>query len=159
MSLCISRGKAGLFQQVPRDGSCIVHLNKIPKIGEHAFILSNVGPTPAVNVETTFNAVATAFETEATGELHLHSNREVIPANQESTVTFPTEAGFAVGVRVPNAFYIHIWGEVTYNDVISPIRRSTMFRFRIPMQQTGPEVATQNGNWVRCGSEEDHKAT
>jgi len=156
----IGKERARIYVVPFRDSFCNVNVSNITKIGEHAFILSNVGPTPAVNVLTAFNAVATAFQTEATGKSNRFSNREVIPANQESVVNFPIETGLAADQRVPDAFYIHIWGEVTYNDVISSTSRSTKFRFRIPMQQTrGDGSATQNGNWIRCGSEEDHKAT
>ncbi|MGB0081446.1 MAG: hypothetical protein WBP90_07965 [Terracidiphilus sp.] len=147
---------------VPSSGSGFfsVDIRQTTRIGAHNFTFYNVGSTPAVNVSVAYRAVATAFMGEASGKT---SSRgiidEVIAANQQVNCTFMVEPGFG-GVRAPDIFYLHVWGEITYNDVISSDTRSTKFRYRIGMKQIrGDGSAVPEGDWIKFGAPEDNQAT
>lgn len=132
-------------------------------IGSYGFTLFNVGPTPAINIFARYRAVATEFETGAEGEAGTRATvPEVIRANGEANTPLFIESAFSSGKGgvAPQLFYIHIFGEVEYNDVISPNRRSTKFRFRIQMQQIrGDGTAVPNWAWDKFGREEDNRTT
>jgi hypothetical protein len=137
-----------------------VDTRQTDRIGSHNFTFYNVGSTPAVNVSVAYRAVATAFMGEASGPTISRATiDEVIPANQQVDAEFMIEPGFG-GIKPPDIFYIHVWGEFTYNDVISSDRRSTKFRFRIGMKMMrGEGLASVEGVWTKFGGPEDNQAT
>jgi hypothetical protein len=112
-------------------------------------------------VTVRYNAVATQFETEAVGEATFHAPIQAVMAgnSQESVPLFIKAAPLVFDGKAPQMFYIHFWGEVRYNDVMSSELRRTRFRFRATIQRTvGSEVAQQVGEWLKFGPEVDNNA-
>jgi hypothetical protein len=124
------------------------------------FVFLNAGPTPAINVRVSYNAVLTQFETEATGKAEYQAPiQEVIAANDKATASFRVRTAFGSG-KAPQIFYAHVWGEVTYNDVISSEPRGTKFRFRMTIRQSRvDDTISSDRDWIKFGPPEDNRAT
>lgn len=128
----------------------------------HNFLFFNVGPTPAINVTVRYNAIATQLETEPREKPAFPAPiQEVIAANdKDSAPLLIRSVAFEEDGKASPVFYIHFWGEVTYNDVISSEQRSTKFRYRATMTLgMHGSVAMHDGEWPKFGVPGDNQAT
>lgn len=157
----IRKERARIFVVPPADCSFRLNLTNFIGVTRQRFVFLNAGPTPAINVKARYNAIITEFETEASGKAEYQASiNEVFAANQAATASFHVQTGFGSAGKAPQIFYIHVWGEATYNDVISSEQRGTKFRFRIAIKQTENDgTAVNDGEWIRFGPPGDNLAT
>lgn len=157
----IDKERARIFVFPTSDEVCQVNIRSQDQIGAHRFKLMNVGPTPAINVAVYYQAVATPFETrtERKGDSRA-SLDQVLAGNKEAILPVPIRSELSSDGTAPAKFYVHIWGEVVYNDVVTDIRRRTQFRFRATMMQSKSfGEATQEGEWLQFGAPDENSAT
>jgi hypothetical protein len=111
-------------------------------------------------VSVKYNSLATEFETPPDNSSRRTGGvSDVIPANGEAGVIFMIQRALKEG-QSPEIFYIHVWGEAVYQDVISHDSRSTKFRFRLRVKQIrGDGSCVQDGDWIKFGSADDNRAT
>jgi hypothetical protein len=128
-------------------------------IGHHEFTLFNIGLTPAINVLVSYRAVANGFETHTVGKPNCYAVfQHIIPANKEVGAPLFIDSCFAAA-KAPAIFYIHVWGQVTYNDVLSSEQRTTKFGFRTQMTTKVNDTAIQVDSWMKSDNPEDNIAT
>lgn len=127
-------------------------------IGEQQLVLFNVGPTPALNVSVRYSAVATEFEGETISKTDRDApSIDTIAANHEESTPFLIRMAFASNVA-RTRFHVHLFGVVEYSDVLSSEKRTTRFRFRVPMQWRLGREGSPMEAWQRFGSPEDNAA-
>lgn len=155
----IGKERARIFVAPPEHCGFRGSVSNFVGIIPQGFMFLNVGPTPAINVNVHYNAALTLFETEGTGQAKYQASiQEVIAANSKATASFRIMSAFG-SRKAPQILYAHVWGEVSYNDVISSELRATKFRFRLTIKQSKGDEIANDGEWIRFGPPEDNRAT
>jgi hypothetical protein len=159
----VDKERARVFVSPPTESVFQGSLCSTEFTGGHQFNFFNVGPTSATNVSARYEAVANEFE----GGPHGRPSRiapvaEVIAGNTPiaASLDLSSIVPLRASGEVPQAFYIHVFGEIQYNDVLSEERRSTRFQFRarmVPFRGDGTVAAP--GGWQKSGNPEDNSAT
>lgn len=157
----VDKERARIFVFPMSDETCQVNIRSQDQIGAYRFKLMNVGPTPAINVAVYYQAVATPFEAKADRKEDSRASLDqVLAGNKEASLTVQIRSALSSDGTAPPEFYIHVWGEVVYNDVVTDSRRRTQFRFRATMMQsTSLGEAIQEGDWLQFGAPDDNSAT
>jgi hypothetical protein len=159
IQLMVDKERARIFVVPIQEAACMVVENSDDGTGRQKVMFFNVGPTPAINVVVRYNAIASTMETEPQRRNDAYTQAsipEVIAANSDEHSWLNING---VGSREPT-IYIHLWGEVMYNDVISTEQRSTKFRFRLRMKRGQYGVLEFDGAWRQFGTNaEDNRAT
>ena len=157
----VEKERARIFVFPASDEPWQVNLRQPAAIGAYRFRILNVGPTPAINVAVLYKAVATESATEANEKEYSRASfDQVLAGNKEMIAPLFINSALVPAPGVIANFYIHVWGEVTYHDVINPELRSTRFSFRVDMKSIkGDGTAIQSGEWVQFGTPEENSAT
>ena len=158
IQLMIDKERARIFVVPIEEAASMITDKQGDGTSKQNVMFFNVGPTPAINVMVRYNAIASKLETEPqrrSDAYYRASLSGVIAANSEEH-SWLNIAG--IGSREP-LLYIHLWGEVIYNDVISADQRCTKFRFRLTMRRSQYGVLEFDGSWKQCGSAEENHAT
>lgn len=160
IQLMIDKERARVFV-VPSEEPMSMQSNR-DYSGKQQFTILNVGATPAINVAVRYRGIATDSEKEpqtSGGSQDRASVQDVIAANSKEDTWLAFESAFRDGL-VPRAeYYIHVWGEATYNDVISSDLRTTRFRYLMKLTPSRDGYHVFDGTWVKFGLPDDNRTT
>jgi hypothetical protein len=132
------------------------------QVGNFQITVENIGATAAINVKGAFWASATGSDGPPNEKRMAKLGiRDVIRGDGGSDGTIIVNFGFVNGGSGTDlsSFYLHLWGRVDYNHLLSPKSCHTNFRFRRRMCQMRSNAASPLGEWERYGAEEDNECT
>jgi hypothetical protein len=162
VKMAINKERARLFVCPPTD-DFPVNARSLAQIASTRINVFNVGPTPATNVVGCYFALATESEAPLQQtDMVILDIPEVIAAKQEymALTVFLNKFENGGGCHATDVFYLHMWGRIDYNDVLSDEQRHTTFRYRIQMtQMRGDGSAHSSSFWQKYGSPQDNEAT
>jgi hypothetical protein len=155
----ISKERARIFVFPTPDVMFQVNVRSVLGFGGHSFTFLNIGPTPAFNVTVRYHGVATGFQGQTLQKTTTSFDiAQVITGNGSITAPIVFEDIFRTHKEenIPEIFWIHVFGIVEYDDIFTPKRNKTTFRYRLQMKQTrGDGTAIPDGDWIRIVPEDN----
>jgi len=124
--------------------------------------IRNVAPTAAINVTGRYSAIATEMQTppQKSREIPMEIHEVVEGEGKvESEVLIYAAFPQPEPKLAPLDFWCHLWGVIEYSDVLTEELHRTRFRFCLLMRQRPSGGASNEGQWHKCGTDEDNRAT